>query len=381
MIDWIARCQRLSAPHEPADFPQKIESLRRLLQKSHLPLVTGLKNLTTEAQQIAVKFADRFSCGVDTGFSETGRDAMFSFQRYGNVTASLGEIKHRSDVVIFWFCDPVETHPRLMDRFIREAANLKKRVLVFDSANTKTAQQADDFVCVSPENALSFVQMLRLDLRKRSDSDATDDTASDSWIDVLATASYGSVFLGRTSGITTGFDAVTDQWFQLVKELNDHTRFVLGGLRNDRNGQGAENVLASVTGFPDAVRFVNGVPAYNGTELSTSSILNRRECDLLIVCDVANVSFESLLDRKTLAWLETIPVVVLSNLEAESYATANLHFQVTTPGWNEAGDFIRLDDVPIPLRSTMTDEDEDQSEGSKNKLLCPSHIFESLLSN
>lgn len=366
-------------------FDQNIESLKQLLDQSRLPLVTGLENLTTEAQQTAVRFADRFACCIDTGFSDTGRDAMLSFQRYGNVTASLGEINHRSDVVVFWFCDPVETQPRFLERFIRSDSGQQKRVIVFDSTKTKTAELAEDFVHVTPEDALALVQGLRLSLQQQQ-ADGDSDPATESWIDVLTAARYGSVFVGCPDVVQTGFDATTDQWFQLVKELNDHTRFVMGGIRNDRNGQGAENVLASISGFPSAVRYANGLPTHNGTEFSTASLLANRECDLLIVCDVADVPFESRLDEATRAWLETIPVVVLSNDSPHAYQTANLHFLVTTPGWNEPGDFMRADDVPIPLRTiaktgSSTKSSAESSAESETELLRSVDVFAALLSN
>jgi formylmethanofuran dehydrogenase subunit B len=89
----------------------------------------------------------------------------------------------------------------------------------------------------------------------------------------------------------------------------------MGSLPTNRNGQGANNVLASLTGFPDAVRFTRSGPVHNGTEYSTAATTRRKECDMLLVCDIGtNASFESNLAAETIGWLKTIPVVVLSDL-------------------------------------------------------------------
>lgn len=315
--------------------------VRDLLSKASSPLITGIENLTTEAQQAAVKVADRFYCGIDSGWSNAARGSMASFQRYGKVTATLGEVSNRSDCVVLWFCNPMKTHPRFIERFIRSTGGPKKRLIVIDETKTETAEVADEFICVKAADALEFVQQLRLSI----DAGNASDLAAQ-----LMVAKYGSVFVGKPNGTEADFDVVADQWFQLVRSLNDHTRFVMGSLRNDRNGIGANNVLTSLCGFPNAVRFTKDGPVYNGLEYSTESVIRRRECDLLVVCDAGCIEpFESQLDAETIAWLKTIPVIVLSDFPANKYQTATLHMSVGTPGWTTVGDFVRLDDIPIPM--------------------------------
>ena len=324
---------------EKADL--RISDIRELLEKANAPLITGIENLTTEGQQAAVKVADRFFCGIDSGWSNSGRGSMASLQRYGKVTATLGEIANRSDVVVLWFCDPMKTHPRFVERFVRNGNGPKKRLIVIDETETETAKIADDFVSVKSADAANFVQQLRMEMDAESKSEL---------VAQLISAIYGSVFVGKPHDTDSEFDFTTDQWFQLVRSLNDHTRFVMSSLRNDRNGIGANNVLASLCGFPDAVRFTPSGPVHNGLEYSTQSVIRRRECDLLIACDVgAGSNFETRLNAVTIQWLNSIPVVVLSDQPASTYSTANVHITIGTPGWTCGGDFVRSDDVPIPM--------------------------------
>ena len=316
--------------------------LRKLLEQSSSPLITGIENLTTEEQQSVVKVADRYFAGIDTGWSNSGRGSMAAFQRHGKVTATLGEISHRSDLVLLWFCDPQTTHPRFVERFVRPKGKQQKRLIAIDQYKTATAEIADEFIQLDKSDAFHFVQQLRLSLAQGE--------SQSNLLQRLVSASYGSLILGKPTGVDANFDIVTDQWFQLVRSLNDHTRFVMSSLRDDRNGIGANHVLTSMCGFPDAVRFTQAGPQWNGLEYATVSIIERRECDLLVVCDLGTVgTFEESFSAETIAWLKTIPVVVLSDMAANRYATADVHLPVGTPGWTASGDFVRSDNVPIPM--------------------------------
>ncbi len=345
------------------DFDQQIADARKLLAKANSALITGIENLTTKAQQSATKVADRFFTGIDSGWSNLGRGSMASFQRYGKVTATLGEVVNRSDVVVLWFCDPMTTHPRFIERFVRNATKPAKRLIVIDDRKTETAKIADEFIELSSDEALPFVQRLRIGLHD-------DDIEKQSGLlKTLTAAAYGSVFVGKPPQTDASFDATTDQWFQVVRSLNNHTRFVMGSLRNDRNGIGANNVLTSLCGFPNAVRFSKDGPTYNGLEYSTASVVTRRECDLLIVCDIGVCEpFENKLDAETVSWLKTIPVIVLSDFPANTYSSADLQVFVGAPGWSSTGDFVRMDDVPIPM-----------SAASGTNIRSAQEVFDSLL--
>ena len=129
---WFAG--RRSEPTESST--SYVGEIRELLSKANSPLITGIENLTTETQQLALRVADRFYCGIDSGWSNACRGSMASLQRYGKVTATLGEISNRSDLVMLWFCDPMKTHPRFVERFIRKSVDQKKRLIVIDESKT-----------------------------------------------------------------------------------------------------------------------------------------------------------------------------------------------------------------------------------------------------
>ena len=358
--NWFGKRLELTSAREGSSVSDSlVDHVASLLDNAKFPLITGIENLTTQAQQAAVKVAGRFNAGIDSGWNEGGYGSMLSFQRYGKVTATLGEITSRSDLVVFWYCDPEKTHPRFIQKFLRCENAVPKRMVVIDQESTATASLADEFIHLPPCEAIQYARTLR---RQLFDLESVSDVET-GLIHALVGATYGSVFVGKHGETDPAFDVATDQWFQLVRNLNDHTRFVMGSLPTTRNGVGAHNVLASLCGFPNAVRFTDAGPIHNGLEYATASILKRRQCDLLLVCDAgAYRPFEAGLDEGTLDWLAEIPVIVLSDIPANEYRLNIVHVPVGVPGWSAEGDFVRCDDVPIPMDAIVSEDSVSMTE-------------------
>ena len=90
----------------------------------------------------------------------------------GESTCSLGEIKNRADLVIFWGVDPVRSHPRHFERYSVDPVGMfvpngrsDRTVIVFDSVETKTAESADLFIPVEPGRDFEAIWTLRALLR------------------------------------------------------------------------------------------------------------------------------------------------------------------------------------------------------------------------
>jgi formylmethanofuran dehydrogenase subunit B len=82
-------------PHRIAgrvvDFQTAITKAEDLLAQSRAPLICGLDGLCIESQRAAFRLADRLRATVDTRLCDSGRGEIYSLQRVGRVTATLGE--------------------------------------------------------------------------------------------------------------------------------------------------------------------------------------------------------------------------------------------------------------------------------------------------
>ena len=93
---------------------------------------------------------------------------MLAFQRVGRVSATLGEVKNRADVVVFWGADPVVSHPRHWQRYSVEPrgrfipqGRAGRTVIVVDQQRTATAEEADLFVEIDASRQFEVLWVLR----------------------------------------------------------------------------------------------------------------------------------------------------------------------------------------------------------------------------
>ena len=356
----VSRCQ---VDGKATDLDTAIVAATKILRSSKAPLVCGLDQLSMQSQTVAWKIAEQIGASVDTTLGNDGRASMFALQRIGKVTATLGEIASRSDLVVFWFCDPMTTHPRLLQRLGKR----KRRIIVVDAAETATAKAADQFVQVDAKRASSVLAAisagvggieLQPEQLKRTplSSDMIDSLAKS-----LKSANYGSIFFGQPHDHSE-FDLSTDLVHSLIRRLNDVTRFVGQKLRNDWNAQSAEDVLAWSSGYPFAINYAKRLPRYSWLEHSTETILQRGECDSILLATGADLqsAFGSL-SRTAKSHLESISKITFTPLKG---FVGDVSFSVGVTGINEPGDWVRNDGLALPLPVTHnTDQSSNPAGG------------------
>jgi formylmethanofuran dehydrogenase subunit B len=316
------------------------------LQSADAPLIVGLNHLTTEAQQWAWRVADVAGATIDTTLSKANRASIYALQRQGKVTASLGEIANRSDLIVFWFCDPVKTHPRLIERLTRPPAAIQKRILVVGDGNSATAKVADDVIALPESDAADFIRDVRLAIGNQEDAPCTASDEALKLARILTSSNYGSWIYGHTD-IVAEQDDVTIASQALVRQLNDHTRFIGLSLRADQNAASGENVLASSSGFPAAVDLSMSIPQYNGPEHAAETVLENGECDFVLLFAGWGTSGEiDKLSPVAKSVLAKTPKAVISS-EVPLEMEAEMSVQVDRAGVSDRGEFCRIDDVSL----------------------------------
>ena len=102
---------------QPAAVEEGIERAARILTEAKYPIIYGLSDTTSEAQRVAVSIGDWIGGCVDTTTSVCHGPSGIAFQDVGEVTCTLGEIKNRGDLIIFWGSNPAESHPRHFTKY------------------------------------------------------------------------------------------------------------------------------------------------------------------------------------------------------------------------------------------------------------------------
>ncbi|NLA27443.1 MAG: formylmethanofuran dehydrogenase subunit B, partial [Firmicutes bacterium] len=153
---------RLLSPVEPARYrvdgedcslAEAVAAAAAILSSAKNPLIYGLSSTTCEAQKKAVEIAEITGANLDSTASVCHGPGSMARQMVGLPTCTLGEVKNRADLIIFWGCNPAEAHLRHMERY---AVNPKgmyipegkkgRKIVIVDVRETQPARVADTFI-------------------------------------------------------------------------------------------------------------------------------------------------------------------------------------------------------------------------------------------
>jgi formylmethanofuran dehydrogenase subunit B len=324
-------------------------------------LIYGLSRSSTEGQRAAVALADCLGATIDTTASLCHAPSIMAFQQAGESTSSLGEVRNRSDLVVFWGCDPVVSHPRHMERYSVDSTgefvpggSRDRTVIVVDQHPTASSARADIFIQVEPDRDFDALWALRA-LVNGIDIDGSLPVGVPR--DVLAdlarrmkTCRSGVVFFGLgLSRRGLGHHNVA-ALLRLVTDLNRHTRFYARRMRLYGDVTGADSVLCWQTGYPFSVNLGRGYPRFNPGEFSVESVLERQEVDACVI--VGSETLEQL-SASALAHLHEIPRIVLDYPAVDCIVPPSVHFTTAIYGVHRPGTAYRMDEIPIPLRQFL----------------------------
>lgn len=346
---------------QPASLEAGIERASQILANSKYPIIYGLSDTTSESQRVAVGIGDWIGGNVDTTTSVCHGPSGMAFQGVGEVTASLGEVRNRGDLIIFWGSNPAESHPRHFTRYslmpkgqFLPNGRKDRTCVIVDVRKTASAKAADIFLQIKPRKDFEALWTLRalakgieLDLEKTLEETGVPLATWQDLMDRMKKAKFGVIFFGMGLTMTRGKHANSEALLALTRDMNAFTRFVCKPNRGHGNVTGADNVVTWRTGYPFGVNLGRGYPRFNPGEYTASDVLARKEADaaMIIASDpMANFSQPA---REHLA---SIPYVAFDPKVTPTTKHATVAFHVATYGINVPGTVYRMDDVPIPLR-------------------------------
>ena len=153
---------------KPAEAAEAVKLAARLLMEAKAPVILGLSRSTNETVAAALQLADRIGAVVEPGNGHLSAPRWLAFQRAGRVSATLGEVRNRADVIVYWGADPLVSHPRHWDRYAVEprgrfvpAGRAGRTVIVVDTQRTATAEQADLFLEIDASRQFELLWVLR----------------------------------------------------------------------------------------------------------------------------------------------------------------------------------------------------------------------------
>jgi formylmethanofuran dehydrogenase subunit B len=96
----------------PVTMDEAIHKAAEILANANYPILYGWSSTNCEAQHVGVELAEEVGGIFDNTAVVCHGPSILGTQEVGIPTATLGQIRHRADVIIYWGCDPWSAHPR-----------------------------------------------------------------------------------------------------------------------------------------------------------------------------------------------------------------------------------------------------------------------------
>jgi len=355
---------RIAAPtvdEKVVSLDDAVDAAAGILASARRPLIYGLSSTECVAIAKAVELAELVGGVVDNTSSVCHGPTILALQAVGESKCTLGEVKNRADLIIFWGSNPTEAHIRHLIRYSGMPKGLftsegrKGRYIVaVDVRETRMKRVADLFLRIEPNRDFELLSALRAAVRGSKIQAETVASVPRRQIEELAErmkgAKMGVIFFGLGLTQSEGRHMNIDAAVGLVADLNHHTKFVLSPMRGHYNVAGANTVTTWQTGYPYAVDFSRGYPRYNPGEYTSVDLLARGEADaaVVIASDPA-AHFPADAARH----LARIPVITLDQKVNVTTMLSKVVIPVATAGIEAEGTAYRMDGVPIRLRKVV----------------------------
>jgi formylmethanofuran dehydrogenase subunit B len=352
-------------------YDEAIDEAAKILAISKRPLLYGWASTSCEAHEKGILLAEELGAIIDNTSSVCHGPTGLAIHEKGMPSATLGQIKNRSDVIVFWGCNPVQAHPRHMSRystfsrgFFTEKGRKGRKIISVDVRKTHTSGVADEYVEVKQGSDYLVISALRAILSGNPDvvPEKVGNVTIEQLIkiiDILKSAKFGAIFFGM--GLTQSESRYKniDSVISLVTELNSYTKFVLMPMRGHYNVSGFNQVCTWETGFPTAVDFSRGAPYYNPGETAANDVLYRKEVDaaMIIAADAA-----SHFPANSVRELAKIPLIQIDPHWNSTTEIANVVIPTAICGIEAGGTAYRMDGVSLRLRKMIESKHLDDEE-------------------
>ncbi|MGH7498383.1 MAG: hypothetical protein ACREL3_05980 [Gemmatimonadales bacterium] len=308
--------------------------------------------LSSQAQRTAVAIADLLRARVDTATSSQAAAGLLAAQRRGRAAATLGEIRNRADVILFWGVDPQTRQPRFFSRFIDAAGThvpsgrSGRRLISVSVGVDEGPPGADTELSLAAEDEIAALSVMRAAVLGNPIGDLPSALqAAAQAAELLKGARYAVLVHGGEPGSQPVSPLRVEGLIALTQALNGPTRAALVSLRAGGNRSGAEAALTWQTGYPMAVDFSAGFPRY--TPESRGLDIVEEATAVLVAGSAAELS------GGVATALGRVPTIVIGPRASQAPFATRVAIDTGIAGIHEGGIGYRMDEVPLPLRPPL----------------------------
>jgi formylmethanofuran dehydrogenase subunit B len=337
----------------PGTVDEALATAATLLAAAKRPLVYLAGDISCETQRDAVAIADRLHAAVDS-LAATGGAGVLAAQRRGRATATLGELRQRADLIVFWGVDPGLRYPRYASRYAVSPKGLEapggrqsRRVIAVDIGASRGPADADARVAIPAGQEVDALGVMRATVAGRPLGAAAPLGGAAELARAMSAARYVALVADGEPETNAPDGDRAEALISLAQALNGPTRCALSTLRGGGNRSGAEAVLTWQTGFPFAVDFAPGFPTYR-PHAGAAELLASGAVDRALVVGAPHT-----LPDSVARGLTGLPSVAIGPGASAAVFTPAVAIDTGVAGIHEGGTAFRMDDVPLPLRPAL----------------------------
>jgi len=352
---------RKNGKFQEITFDEAIERTVDVLSKADRPLIYGWSTTTTEAIRHGVELAEIIGGVLDNTTSVCHGPSTIAVQEVGIPTCSLGEVKNRADLVIYWGSNPIHAHPRHLSRYsvfprgyFRERAMKDRKRVIIDPRETASANQADLYIQVEPGKDYELLAAIRTSLQ--TGQPPTESVAGvppekiEEFMELCLEATFGIIFFGVGLTMSSGRHRNIDQAIGLTVDLNAKTKFSIMPMRGHGNVKGASATFTWLAGYPFSIDFSRGYARYNPGEHSAVDVLARQEVDAALIVGADPGSH---FPTSSARYLRHIPTTFIGPHWSPTMELAEIVIPAAMCGVEAEGTTYRMDGVPLRLQKVI----------------------------
>jgi len=205
------------------DMDSAIKGALDILSHAKRPVFVGFGNSITETQQTGIRLAEKIDASIKTFHTGIIENILNNRVK----TCTLSDVRDYADVIVFWECDPMNTHPRLLSKYAYYPRGEKRQhgweedrtAITIDLRYSHTASICREVHKIHPGLDADFIDALIDGLHNKVPKTTYDKKQILKLAGTLKKAEFGVIFAG--TGMTTPQDAI----IRLMDELNEVSNF------------------------------------------------------------------------------------------------------------------------------------------------------------
>ena len=309
-------------------------------------------DLSSEAQRAALSVADLLGAAVDSATSGAAATGLLAIQRRGRTASTLGEIRNRGDVLLFWGVDPSDRYPRYLSRCVEPVGTQvsqgrKGRFVISVSIGADRGLKGADLTLdLAPGDEIPALSLMRAAVAGNPVGQPPGQMGQAVAIAKrLMQARYAVIVHDAEPSAERRDPLRVEGLIALAQALNEPTRATLSSLRAGGNRTGAEAVLTWQTGYPFAVDYSRGYPRYTPAE---------RGLDRLGAFRAILLAGAPAIDGTRKDSFSETSVVAVGPRASQTSIPTRVAIDTGVAGIHEPGTAYRMDEVPLPLRPPLS---------------------------